>query len=262
LHRHPNSRALCSIRMQDAALCVVWARETCETCETCRETAGAESGRRTRVSIPGRSTPSQDAAPRRPRTPHAPSQDVFTVLGHRLPSQDVRTVPGRSPPSQDATPVPGRFLAVPGRSSRPGTPATVPGRPDRPGTCFSPFRTAKPGARMRATPDGYLGVPGRPTRPGTLRAVPGHFTRPERLPNCPGTPELSRDAPTRLRTLRPSRDTRKRPGRTVTTYVLEGRPGTLTVAVPGRHISSQDARHRCQTTLGCRRSRPSGPGAS
>ena len=100
---------------------------------------------------------------------------------------------------------------------------------------------------MRATPDGYLGVPGRPTRPRTLRAVPGHFTRPERLPNCPGTPELSRDAPTRLRTLRPSRDTRKRPGRTVTTYVLEGRPGTLTLAVPGRHISSQDARHRCQT---------------
>ena len=59
-----------------------------------------------------------------------------------------------------------------------------------------PFRTAKPGARMRASPDGYVGVPGRPTRPGTLRAVPGHFTRPERLPNsqtvpgrpnCPGT---------------------------------------------------------------------------
>ena len=102
---------------------------------------------------------------------------------------------------------------------------------------------------MRATPDGYLGVPGRPTRPGTLRAVPGHFTRPERLPNCPGTPELSQDAPTRLRTLRPSRDTRKRPGRTVTTYVLEGRPGTLTVAVPGCHISSQDAGHRCQTEI-------------
>ena len=82
----------------------------------------------------------------------------------------------------------------------------------------------------------------------------GRFTCPGRLPNCPGTPELSRDAPTRLRTPRPSRDTRKRPGRTVTTYVLEGRPGTLTVAVPGRHISSQDAGRRSQTNYSANKS--------
>ena len=221
-----------------------------ETCETCRETAVSKTADRTRVSR------SQDAL-RRPRTLHlavpgrpthrprtfSPSWDTACRPRTFAPSQDARHRLRTQHPSRDA------FWRVPGRSSRPGTPATVPGRPDRPGTCFSPFRTAKPGARMRATPlsGRVLGRPRTPhpswdaaRRPGTLHpsGTPPKLSRDART--VPGRANPSQDAQTVPGHAQASRTHRHnlRPGGA--SWDAHGRRPRTPHLVPGRRSSLSD----------------------
>jgi hypothetical protein len=234
-------------------------RKTCETCETCRETAVRETADVRASRSQDATTPSQDAAPRRPRTPHAPSQDVFTVLGHRLPSQDVRTVPGRSPPSQDATPVSGRFLAVPGRSSLEPSWDTC-NRPRTPRPSWDVFQPVSDGEAWSSDEGDSGRVLGRPRTPHPSQDAarrPGTLVR---LHPSGTPPKLSRDARAVPGRANPSQDAQTVPGHAQAsrTHRHNVRPGGASWdaharrprtphLVPGRasSLSDRDPRNDC-----------------